>query len=148
MCMSESESRGKRLSNAHDTQTEEPSAQTPPSDLSLARRFKFLNLLMRASHCSSARTAQPVMPDELCGASVFLRGLDHPGRGTLICSRRGVVSAAIPACSSVAASAPPQGSIAQRAPTIANGCEGMEAAWVRREGAGAAPAPARAGLWA
>jgi hypothetical protein len=109
MCMSESESRGKRLSNAHGTQTEEPSAQTPPSDLSLARRFTFLNLVMRASHCSSARTAQPVMPAELCGANVFLRGLDHPGRGTLQCSRRRVVSAATTASSLVAASAPLNG---------------------------------------
>ena len=112
MCMAESKSRGKRLSDAYSTHTEELSAQTPPSDLSLARRFTFLNLVMRASHCSSARTAQPVMPAEMCGASVFLQGLDHPGRGPLLCSRRGVVSAAITACSSIAASAPPQGSIA------------------------------------
>ena len=109
MRMSESESSGKRLPDAHDTQTEEPSAQTPPSDLSLARRFTFLNLFMRASHCSSARTAQPVMPAEMCGASVFLRGLDHPGRGTLQCSRRRVVSAATTASPLVAASAPLNG---------------------------------------
>ena len=107
--ISESESRGRRLSNAHGTHTEEPSAQTPPSDLSFARRFTLINLLIRASHCCSARTAQPVMPAELCGASVFLRGLDHPGRGTLLCSRRRVVSAATTASSLVAASAPLNG---------------------------------------
>jgi hypothetical protein len=43
---------------------------------------------MRATHRSSARIGQPVMPAELCGFSVFLRGLDHPGRGTVLCSRR------------------------------------------------------------
>ena len=57
---------------------------------------------MRASHCSSARTAQPVMPAELCGASVFLRGLNHPGWGTLlhVCRGHRVVSAATAASSS------------------------------------------------